>query len=521
MLNIMKLMAKTNKQQDEPLTADLHMNLRKISELTGNSSDIVMRFLQGGGSSGRDLVIVYVEGLVDMQVIHNDIMKMIMIEGEKESASAGPVPEPLQVFKKKILAVGKVVEIDTVNSLLAALFTGNTIILVDGSNQGLSASTAELKQRGVEEPTSQTVIRGPKEGFTEDLGVNIALLRRKIRSHNIWVIDRTIGNVTQTKVAVVYLNGVANDQVVKEVFRRLDGIQTDSILESGYIEEFIQDETFTPFPTVVNTERPDAVAGAVLEGRIAVLVDGTPFVLIVPVKFFDFFQSSEDYYQRFDISTFLRMMRYGAFIVSMLFPSIYIAVTTFHQEMLPTTLLITLAAQREGVPFPAFFEAVIMEITFEVLREAGVRMPRVIGPAISIVGALVLGQAAVQAGLVSAAMVIVVAFTAISNFVVPSFNIAIAARLIRFGFMMLAASFGFFGIMSGLIAMVIHLASLRSFGIPYLAPLAPFVSSNLKDIFVRVPWWAMFTRPRLISKKNKVRQGTDQKPSPPKQKKKV
>lgn len=324
-----------------------------------------------------------------------------------------------------------------------------------------------------------------------------------------------IGRYTQTEVIVTYLEGIANPDVVKEALQRLERIDTDSILESGYIEEYIEDVTYSPFPTIMNSERPDAVAAGLLEGQIAILVDGTPFVLQAPVTFFRFLQSSEDYYQRFDIASFIRFIRYLSFFVSMLLPSLYIAITTFHQEMLPTTLLISLAAQREGVPFPAIVEAFLMEITFEVLREAGVRMPRVIGSAISIVGALVLGQASVQAGLVSAAMVIIVSFTAISNFVTPAVNMAVAARLIRFGLMLLAGTFGLFGILTGCMAVLIHLVSLRSFGVPYLTPVAPLVLSRLNDTFIRIPRWLTFMRP--LSKGNRMRQTRYDKPSPPKE----
>lgn len=358
--------------------------------------------------------------------------------------------------KDKIITVSGTNTIIKIDELMSALFRGFTIILAEGWEQGISASTSKWMQRSVEEPSSQSVIRGPKDSFTEDMTTNISLIRRRIKSANLWKVDRKIGLVTQTEVCVIYLKGTANDSVVNEVLQRLDRIEIDGILESGYLEELIQDQTFTPFPTIINTEHPDTVAASILEGQVALLVDGTPFVLILPITFVKFFIASEDYYQRFDISSFLRLLRFFAFSISMLLPSLYIAITTFHQEMIPTTLLVSLAAQREGIPFPAFFEALLMEITFEVLREAGVRMPRAIGSAISIVGALVLGQAAVEAGLVSAAMVIVVAFTAISSFVVPAFNISIAARLIRFVLMGLAATLGLFGIMSGLFFMLLH-----------------------------------------------------------------
>ncbi len=310
----------------------------------------------------------------------------------------------------------------------------------------------------------------------------------------------------------MYLKGIASDKVVEEVRARLDRIDIDGILESGYIEELIQDERYSPFPTMYSTERPDVVASEILEGRIAILIDGTPFVLTVPALMIQFFHAAEDYYQRADISTLIRIIRLISFVIALLGPSLYIAITTFHQEMLPTSLLIGLAAQREGVPFPAFIEALLMEVTFEILREAGIRMPRAVGQAVSIVGTLVLGTAAIEAGIVSAAMVIVVSITAISSFVFPAFNMSISIRMLRFALMGLAASFGIFGIIVGVIALVLHLCSLRSFGVPYVSPFSPMIIQDLKDTIVRLPIWAMLTRPRLISQKNIFRQNRPPRP---------
>lgn len=324
---------------------------------------------------------------------------------------------------------------------------------------------------------------------------------------------KQIGTVTQTDVGIMYIKGIANDEIIKEVHTRLDRINIDGILETGYIEELIQDKFLTPFPTLFNTERPDVVAADLLEGRIAIFVDGSPFVLTVPVLFIQFFQAAEDYYQRADIAFLLRVLRFVSFFIALLLPSLYIAITTFHQEMLPTQLLISLASQREGIPFPAFVEALVMEVTFEILREAGVRMPRAIGQAVSIVGALVIGQAAVEAGIISAAMVIVVALTAIASFVFPAFSMAISVRILRFAFMMVAATFGLYGITVGLIALVLHLSSIRSFGVPYMSPFAPFVTADQKDANFRFPHWGLFSRPRFISQQNVIRENSP-KPEP-------
>ncbi|PYI54073.1 spore germination protein [Paenibacillus flagellatus] len=477
----------------------------------GTSPDIVIReWAEADGTQGPKSAVCYVDGLVDAERLTELLESVAGL-----AADATVTPETAFSTAKRHIPFGGVATLDKTEDVCSCMLDGCAVVLFDGSPVAAAVSIPGGARRAVEEPSSQTVIRGPKEGFTEDLSTNLALVRRKLRTPDLRVESLTIGRYTQTKVAVLHLQGVANDEVVKEVGLRLRAIDTDSILESGYIEELIQDAAVTPFPTLMNTERPDTVAGCLLEGQVAVFVDGTPFVLIAPITFFKFFQSSEDYYQRYDISSFLRVIRLTSFLVAMLLPSLYIAVTTFHQEMLPTTLLISLAAQREGTPLPAVLEALLMEITFEIIREAGVRMPRAIGPAISIVGALVLGQAAVQAGLVSAAMVIVVSFTAISNFVLPTINMAATVRLIRFALMFLAGTLGLFGIIAGLVPLLVHLVSLRSFGVPYFMPVAPFRKGNWKDLFTRVPWWAMKRRPAGIATGNLSRQADEQRPKPP------
>ncbi|MEK5235177.1 spore germination protein [Paenibacillus sp. FSL L8-0470] len=496
-----------------PLHPSLDITLQEITKRIGQSSDVVFRRFTNESLSSLSLAFIYIDGLVNADAVNQTVLQPLM---EMVAPKSGGITakDAFSLIKDQMLPVGGVKEGKTLESLLPMLFEGYTLILFEGLQVALAADTSGWEKRSINEPTSQGVIRGPKEGFTESLRTGTSMLRRRLKTSDLRIEEYKIGQRTQTGVALIYLEGIASEQVVAEIRRRLNAIETDSILESNYIEEFIQDGGLTPFPTIQNTERPDALAGGILEGQVGIIIDGTPFALLAPSTFFNFFQSSEDYYQRYDISSFLRLIRYAAFFVSMLLPALYIAVTTFHQEMLPTTLLISLAAQREGVPFPALAEALLMEVTFDVLREAGVRMPRTIGPAISIVGALVLGQAAVQAGLVSAAMVIVVSFTAISNFVIPSLAIANSIRLIRFVMMLIAATLGLFGIMSFLMVLLIHLAGLRSFGVPYLSPVAPMTPRYLKDIFIRVPLWSMTMRPKTNLGKETRRQGPDQKPQP-------
>ncbi|MGC6588097.1 spore germination protein [Paenibacillus sp. Dod16] len=492
---------RTKKTTDtpHPINTSLQVSIQILEQKLGNSSDFIVRKVPGRDGI-PEIAVCYIEGLVDMDQL-NGIMEAWLTV----TVDTAGTPD-MDALLKKVLPARQVSQLQSVNALIPAVLEGKAVILIDGLDVAYSASVAGLEKRSIVEPSSQTVIRGPKDGFTEDISTNLSLIRRRLRTPDLRIQTMVIGKYTNTRVTIAHIEGIADPQVVSEIMSRLHSIDTDSVLESGYIEEFIQDASVTSFPTMINTERPDAVAGSLLEGQVAILIDGSPFVLIAPVTFFKFLHSSEDYYQRYDLTTFLRAIRFVSLVVSLLLPSLYIAFSTFNQEMIPTPLLISLAAQREGTPLPALVEAFMMELTFEIIREAGVRMPRVIGPAISIVGALVLGQAAVQAGLVSGAMVIVVSFTAIANFAIPAFSMAAAIRLIRFVLMLLAGTLGLFGILAGIVPLYVHLVSLTSFGVPYLSPMTPLRFSELKDLFVRLPWPLLKTRPKEISQRNLVRQ---------------
>jgi spore germination protein KA len=497
----------------ELLHRDLTCNIKRVKEEVGYSSDIIVREFSIGYNEQISCAIVFIDGLVEASIINDSLLKMLLEDSNIERYFNEW--NPIQLLRTKVVALDDVKIVLDWETLFQSLVDGETIVLVDGYSQALSGSARGGEQRAIEEPQTQVSIRGPKDGFTESIRTNTALLRRRIKSTDFRMETKKLGKATQTDVSIVYMNGIAKDKIVQEVRDRMSRIDVDKILESGNIEELIEDETFTTFPTVYHTERPDVVAANLLEGRVAILVDGTPFALVVPALFIQFFQAPDDYYTRFDISSGLRFLRIMIFFISLIAPSSYIAATTFHQEMIPSQLAFSIAAQREVVPFPSFVEALIMEVTFEILREAGVRMPRAVGQAVSIVGALVIGQAAVQAGLVSPAMIIIVSLTAIASFATPSFSIAISARVIRFALMVCAAAFGFYGIFLGLIIMVVHLCSLRSFGVPYMSPLAPLDFQGLRDTFIRAPFWSLDRRPALINEDNVKRQGRNQRPHPP------
>jgi spore germination protein KA len=488
----------------EPLNFKLQENLRKIQETLGYSSDIVVRELNAGKTGEIKIGIVFTDGLTDDTFISDFILEALVFDIRKTKLDCHTLlcEDSLSKIKNAALPTAEITEISDFEKLFLHLLSGDTILLVDEVSEAVAIDSRGWKERGINEPTSETVVRGPKDGFTETLRTNTALLRRKIKDPNLWIESMTIGRRTKTDIAIAYIKGVASDTVIAEVHKRLNSIDIDGVLDSGYIEEFIQDAPYSPFPTVQNTERPDKIAAGVLEGRVAIIVDGSPFVLTVPVVFTQFFQASEDYYHRFDVSSFIRILRFLCFFLALLVPSLYIAVLTFHQEMVPSPLLTSIAAQREGVPFPAALEAILMEVTFEILREAGVRLPQNVGSAISIVGGLVLGEAAIQAGIVSPILVVVIAVTAMSNFVIPAFNLALSLRSIRFAFLFLAASFGLYGVVLGLVTMVLHLCSLQSFGIPYMSPMAPFTANGQKDTLIRAPRYGLFRRPGFISNNN-------------------
>ncbi|MFE8701389.1 spore germination protein [Cytobacillus sp. FJAT-54145] len=395
------------------------------------------------------------------------------------------------------------------------VLNGHAVILIDGIQQALSLEIGRTENRSITEPSTQTIIRGPKDGFVEDLNTNISLIRRRIKNPHIKFEKLQVGRDSKTTVAIGFIDNITNQDILDEVRIRVKKIDASAILDSGNIEEFITDKSITPFPLLFNTERPDSISAHLLEGKVAIIVDGSPFVLSVPSLLIDFFQATEDYYQPFLMASFIRMIRYVSFMVALLLPSLYVAVSTFHHELLPTQLLISIQAQREGVPFPAVIEIILMELTFEVLREAGIRMPRAVGQTVSIVGALVIGQAAVEAGLVSNVLVIVVAFTAIASFVSPIYNFSITTRLLRFILILMSSILGLYGVLTFLILMVIHLVSLRSFGVPYLAPVAPFFPSDHDDVFVRLPIWANKSRPSYLYSKAPVKKSGNYTPSPP------
>jgi spore germination protein len=481
---------------NEGLTGNLEQDFHRIKQLFEGAADFAYREIKINAAYSAN--ILYLNGLVNVERMELHVIHPLVEVNEKLPRHAEITIDDM----KEILSSAQVRKGTTFQEVTDQILAGGTILLMNGSKSALFISEQSWEQRSVDEPVSEAVVLGPREGFTENIRTNGSMIRRRLKTTKLKFEYMKLGSLSQTEVMITYLEDVAQHSIVEEVRSRLNQIEIDAIEDSGYIVEFIEDQPFSLFPQVLQTERPDRVVGNLLEGKVGILVANSPFALIVPVTFFEMMNSPEDYYGRFIMTSFIRFIRYLFLVVALLFPSIYIAVTTFHHELLPTNLIFSVAASREKVPFPAVVEALLMEITFEALREAGLRLPRPIGSTVSIVGALVVGQAAVEAGIVSAPLVIVVATTGIASFMFPSYALTGAIRLLRFFMIFLAATLGFYGILLGIFFILVHMVQLRSFGVPYLAPIAPFHFNNLKDLFIRAPWWKLNERPHETGKRN-------------------
>jgi spore germination protein KA len=399
---------------------------------------------------------------------------------------------------------------DEVEKLIQGIVYGDTVLLADGCQQALILNTKGFTLRSIEEPESERVIRGPREGFNESILTNLSMLRRKIRTQDLKFKFLTFGKRTKTKACICYLDSVVNRSVLMELERRLEKINIDGMLDTNYITEIIKDASYSAVKTVGSTERPDIVAAKLLEGRVALFLDGTPVVLTVPHLFIEHFQADEDYYLNYVFGSVDRILRITAFVLSLCAPAFYVAMVTFHQEMLPTPLLMSVFTSRQGVPFPTALEVILMLVVFEMLRESGARMPGIMGQTLSIVGALVIGQAAVDAKIVSAPVVIVVALAAICGLMVTRLKGYIIIH--RFFLLACACVLGLYGLLLGLLVMLTGLFSMTSFEIPIMSGVYAKSAQNYKDIYIRAPWWTMLKRPKFLSE-NKVRQsGGGEKP---------
>lgn len=478
------------------LVKEQDKNLDNIKKMLEEPNDLIIREFTVRSTENK-CAIVYIDGLVDKALIDNTILKSVQVVNERKGLPEGKAEIFAELYREMI-SVSDIEEAKSLDEITNALLYGSTIFYLDGLDKVIIMDTKGWENRAIEEPASETLIRGPREGFIENIRTNMVLIRRQIQDPNLRFKTHHVGRRSKKVLVVAYLDGVINPKIVEEVNRRLDSIDMDDAPESGYIEQWIEDSFMSPFPQLLNTERPDAAAAAIVQGKAVIMLDGTPFVLMAPSTLENAFQSPEDYYERWTIGTALRVLRYFAAFIAMFAPALYIALVSYHQGMIPSKLAFSIATTRDGVPFPPFIEAMIMGVTMELLREAGVRLPTTIGQTIGIVGGLVIGQAAVQAGVVSPIMVIIVSLTAIASFSLPSYSVAISFRLVRFTFMSAAAVLGLYGVILVYIMINIHIVNLKSIGVPYSTPFAPTFLRDWLDLVFRAPIPWLTKRPSYL-----------------------
>ncbi|WP_134702056.1 spore germination protein [Ammoniphilus sp. YIM 78166] len=493
------------KHKDQKVKGNIADTLQFIQEILGENDDLIIRRFHVFGL--YDAVMIYFSNFVDIQQVNEDILKPLMqvprhLEGKKFNSS-----QLKEVLIEDILYHSAIQSESQIEKIIHAIVRGETIILAEGLDDALVIPTRKVDKRAIDQPGTEQTIRGPREGFIEQIGTNIALLRYRLQTPDFRVKTMEIGRISKSKVVICYLEGIANPDLIEEVKDRLSAIDIDAVLDAGYLEQYIEDHHFSPFPQIQNTERPDKAVAQILEGRVVILVDGSPFGLIVPTVFHQFYQTSEDYVERFIMSSAIRLVRLVSLFFSLITSSLYVAIISYNPELIPTQFAVAVAGGRAGVPFPAVVEVFLMEVIMEILREATVRLPQQVGGALSIVGVLVIGQAAVSAGFVSPITVVVIALTTIGSFATPAYNAAMALRLLRFPIIFMAGTFGLYGLMVGVILIINHMLSLRSFGVPYMSPIVPGNFQGMKDIIIRGPHWWMPKRPASLHTRNRNRLG--------------
>ncbi len=497
---------------DLEISLDLSENVTYMKNLFANCTDYISREFTISEHKIK-CNICYIEGIVKKDEINYSVLRPLFEFLDKL--------EPLNtqnieaVLKDRSIWTPGVKEVFQIKNVVNEVLNGSSVLFFENTKVAISVVVKDFKQRSIGTPMNELNIRGAFDAFNENITTNLGILRGRIKCSNFKTQEFTIGRLSKTKVVVAYIEGIGEEKVLEEIKHRLERIDIDVLLESENIETLIADNPLSPFPTAEATERPDAVMHALSEGRFAIFTDGTPIVLIVPSVFSNFLLSVEDYFINAAYANCIVFLRYVAFIIALLGPAVYIAISNFNPEMVPTTLLIKLASVRAEMPFPVFFEALLMEITFEILREASIRTPKAIGQTINLVGALVIGQTAIEAGIVSPMMLIVIAVTGISSFTVPKYNLARSIRFLRFPIMILGGILGMFGVILGVIFLVIHMTSLSSFKVQYLAPIAPMSLNDWKLLNIQLPFWSRVKRISLFQDNNLKRMDDDLKPKGP------
>ncbi|HBB30078.1 MAG TPA: spore germination protein [Clostridiales bacterium] len=485
------------------INSKLNQTILALKEILKDADDIIYRTIECGKKQKIKMCLIYVDGMTTKEAVSQFAIETLMEFFDLNNFEKNTTQELDRIASLTSIATSEISSVDNISTAVNKILSGETMLFIDGSTKAIMISSRGWPMRSISEPVAETLLRGPRDGFNETLKVNITLIRRRIKDPKLKVKYMQVGTKSKTDVAIMYLEDRVNRQVLEELQKRLSKINIEAVLESSYIEELIEDDNYSPFPQVENTQRPDAAASAIYEGRVVIGVDNTPQVLMVPAIMTVFMQSSEDYYERWLSACMIRIVRYLALPITILLPALYVAITTFHPNMLPTGLALYVAASRAKVPFPAWFEASLIEITMELIREAGMRIVGPIGSTIGIVGGLVIGQAAVEAGLISPLVIIIVALTTISSFAIPSFNFSTSLRMLRFVFIILAATLGLFGVSLGICILLTHLCALKSMGVPYMTPFSSFVENkpDLMDTIIRHRIKNMVHKPEYLRRK--------------------
>ncbi|MDD4607679.1 MAG: spore germination protein [Bacilli bacterium] len=473
------------------LSKSLRDNICNMKNLFIDDDNLVIREF-GNNNKNLDYCLIYFDGLVNAVTINESIIKPLMhsnVEIDNQSF--------INELIEHVLLVDDIKKVNNTKDIVENITYGDSILFIEGVDEALILNTKNFSIRSNTEPESEKVVIGPREGFNEVMLTNLSLIRRRLRTNDFKVKYFTLGDKTNTKISVCYLDSVADKKVLDELYKRLSKIKIDGILDSNYITELTRDNKWSPFRTTGYSEKPDVITGKLLEGSIAIIVDGSPIVLTVPYLFIENFQNGEDYYMSYHYSSFSRMLRIIGFLFTVCVPGFYIAIVAYHHEMIPSSLFFNIAMERRNAPLPAALETFTMLIVFDILKETGIRMPTNIGQSLSIVGAIVIGQAAVEASLVAAPIIIVVAFTGITGLLVPRLNSPII--LCRFFLYILSSILGLFGFFIGFSLLVIHILNLKSFGIPQLNINGDFKFQSIKDTFFRAPLWEMKKRPEATT----------------------
>lgn len=480
------------------LSGNLEFDLAFFKKIFKKDSAFRIKKINSTQKNNVSCALVYFDGMVDSTQLNEAVIKpILLVDLPNISGSLS------EYFEKQVLFARDTKRTSSISKIIEGILYGEALVLINGSPEALMVDAKGWRTRGINEPDDERVLQGPREGFDEAALLNVSLIRRKLQTPDFCSEVIRVGRRTSTMVFICYLNSLTDQKHLSVLKQKIKNIDIDGILDSNYISEEINTSKFSLFKRTGTTERPDIVAARLLEGRIAVIVDGTPVVLTVPYLFSENFQSDEDYYQNYIVSSFGRMLRYLCFVLSITIPAVFVALSTFHKELFPTSLAITVARLRGGVPFSPLTEAFILILIFEILRETGVRMPQSLGHALSIVGGLVVGEAAVTAGIISTPMLIAVALSGIAGLMIPRLKGAVL--YLRIILLIFASFFGLYGIIAVLAVTVIHVISLESFGVDYTSSLSKANLQSLKDTVIRAPWQFMKKRP--LFNKNTVRQG--------------